>query len=149
MLASQYTQKGREPSSTASQVGEDQDQWSSDLRQHVTHIGFHARRERKIDALLEEGRNWSNPFGHIWLKLSVVRKATQQRAQLLQVTGHGHESQSRYFLGVWAHARGRDGVAQEIGVRRAESGFQGREIEVVLAQSLEEGTDGFDVGRRV
>ena len=59
---------------------------------------------------------------------------------------HGHESQSRFFLGVWAHARGRHEVAQKIGVRRAESGFREGELKVVLAQSLEQGTDGFDVG---
>ena len=64
------------------------------------------------------------------------------RAQLLQVAGHGHEIQSRHFLGVWAHARGLDGVAHEIGVRRAESGFRGGELDVVLAQLLKEGTDG-------
>ena len=40
-------------------------------------------------------------------------------------------------------------MAQEIGVRRAESGFRGGELKVVLAQSLEEGTDGFNVDRRV
>ena len=40
-------------------------------------------------------------------------------------------------------------MAQEIGVRRAESGFRGGELKVGLAQSLEEGTDGFNVGRPV
>ena len=34
-------------------------------------------------------------------------------------------------------------------MRRAEPGFRGRELEIVLAQSLEGGTNGRDVGRRV
>ena len=33
-------------------VGEE-DRWSGEFREHVTHDGFHARRERKFDALLE------------------------------------------------------------------------------------------------
>ena len=61
----------------------------------------------------------------------------------------GRRVKADTFSAFGAHARGRGGVTQEIGVRRAESGFRGREVEVVLAQSLEEGTDGFNVGRRV
>ena len=70
--------------------------------------------------------------GHLSQELSVVRNATQERAQLLQVAAHEHVSQSRHFISVWTKDRRRDGVTQEIGVRRAKPGFRGRELEVVL-----------------
>ena len=40
-------------------------------------------------------------------------------------------------------------MAQNIGIRGAEAGLRGRELEVMLAQALEERTHGLDVGRRV
>ena len=67
--------------------------------------------------------SWSNPFGYISPELSGVPKATQERAQLFQVAGHGHESQMRYLLCVWVHARDRNRVTQEIRVRCAERAY--------------------------
>ena len=40
-------------------------------------------------------------------------------------------------------------MTQEIGVRCAESGLRGTELETVFAWSLEESTNGLDGGRRV
>ena len=104
------------------------------MRRHVTHEGFHSRCEQNLAPFLRRaviGRNRLDLFRRNSL-LSIVRKATQERAQLLQIAGHGHENQSRQFLCVWAHVRGRNGVTQEIGVRRIERGFRGRALEIVL-----------------
>ena len=109
---------------------QDQGRWSGELREHVTHDGSRDRRQQNCGTLLEESSDWSNPFGHISQELLLVRKATQER---VQIAGHGHESQSRQYICVWAHARWRGGATQEIGVSRAETGFQGRELEIVLA----------------
>ena len=61
-----------------------------------------------------------------------------------------NESQSRVISSAFrAHVRGRDGVTPESGVRRAEPGFRGGELEIVRVSSLEEGASGLDVSRRV
>ena len=126
--------------------GEDQDRRSGLFRAQVTHDVLHGRREQEFDALVEVGGDYSNPFGHISQEFSIVRKAAQERAKLFQTPGRGHERQRPYFFCVWAHACWRNGVTQEIGVRRAEPGFRGREPEMVLSQALEEGTNGLDMG---
>ena len=46
-------------------IVENQDRWCGELREHIAHDGCHARREEKNYRLLENGRDWSNPFGHI------------------------------------------------------------------------------------
>ena len=106
-------------------------------------------RELNFDSLPEEGGDRADPFGQVTQEFAITTHTAQEGAHLLETPRHEHFDQGDNFVPARPHAGGRNGVAQKNSTRGHEAGLRGRELEVVLAQALEERTHGLDVSRRV
>ena len=111
--------------------------------------GFRFRGEDELDTLLEQGFDGAKPSGNILQESVIVPNTSDERADLLDVLGHGHFGECCDFVDARANAGGGDSMSQEIGVGGAKLGFGGREFENVLSQALEKEADVGDVGRGV
>ena len=146
MLASQYTRKGRGAVFHRVPIGEDQNRWSGELCERVTHDGFQGRRKQNFDAQLEEGCDWSNPFGHISREFRLYERSCGRDRSCFRSRGMGTRVKANFFLCVRAHTRGRHGVTQMASVAPSRV-FEGESFCICVA-AREESTNGPDVGRQ-
>ena len=83
--------------------------------------------------------------GKVGQELAVVVDASNARAHLLLVGGHGRCSEGGDRVGFGAVTASGDGLSHEIGDRVANCGPGGGKIKVVLPEASEEGSDVGDV----
>ena len=93
--------------------------------------------------------NQADPLGQVMQESAIIPHTAQQGAYLLQIPRHGHFDQCGDFSRFRTHAVGRNGIAQKFSIRGPQAGLRGGELEVMLAQALEERLHCLDVSRRV
>ena len=138
MNASQYTWNEREPSVTASQLG----------KTNIGGAASWARISRTINFMAGVKSNLTSfpkreVIGQIRSDKSRrdLRPHTdQQGTHLLEVLRHRHFGQGGNFVRVPMYTSGRNGVDKKISIRGAEASLRGRDLDVMLAQTLEERT---------
>lgn len=90
-MASRYRRKGREPSATAFQSRNDQDESGIYLGEEIMYTSFHFPGVKCIFCFLFQKRcDEPNVLGHIRQKIPVLAWASEKRTQGLQLFRHGN-----------------------------------------------------------
>lgn len=93
-----YTWKGREPSVTASQLGNTKNGRSGKLRENPALDFFHGGCERQLDPLLEKGGDRADPLGEVAQELAILSHTPHQGENLLHIPGYGPFDQCGHWF---------------------------------------------------